>query len=331
MKPENKEFTLEFLNENIYHKLKRKIITLTLQAEFNTFMSLIKDSKTMRAFFVREMHGMCAVYGANQKEYCLKGDFFLILPKKKDQNLEINFQNNFKSNHIFVNNYVYKGKVIYNDEWEKYKKIIFRFEIQNKDKQSNKYLMKDKIENINNNSDLGEVHFVDSLFSFYFDINNSCTILINELYYNLGEFEISRLCDLLSIYYEKGKNFISKNLNIYLCTESILINRSMTQIFNYIMSRKLFHHKKFEIKDIQKFKDEINIFVDVNDQIYPDSYFQCRCHILKLSDISCFVSVIALIDVKHFSFCKRFITLKAAIIVVLKKLKQKIESELIED
>ena len=83
MKPESKEFTLEFLNENIYHKLKRKIITLTLQAEFNTFMSLIKDSKAMRAFFVREMHGMCAVYGANQKEYCLKGDFFLILPKKK--------------------------------------------------------------------------------------------------------------------------------------------------------------------------------------------------------------------------------------------------------
>jgi hypothetical protein len=332
MKPENKEFTLEFLNENIYHKLKRKIITLTLQAEFNTFMSLIKDSKTMRAFFVREMHGMCAVYGANQKEYCLKGDFFLILPKKKDQNLEINefFQNNFKSNKIFVNNYVYKGKIIYNEEWEKHKTTIFRFEIQNKDKQVNKNIINDKNIDINN-SNLGEVHFVDSIFSFYFDINNSCTILINELYYNLGEFEINRLCDLLSIYYEKGKNFISKNLNIYLCTESILINRSMTQIFNYIMSRKLFHHKKFEIKDIQKFNDEINIFVDVNDQIYPDSYFQCRCHILKLSDISCFVSVIALIDVKHFSFCKRFITLKAAIIVVLQKLKQKIEGELIED
>ena len=309
MKTEKKEFTLEFLKKNVYNRLKRKIITLTLQAEFNTFMSLIKDAKAMRAFMVREMHGICAVYAVKEKENLLKNGFFLIFPKKKDEHLEINefFQNNFKSNHIFVNNYVYKGKVIYNDEWEKYKKIIFRFEIQNKDKQSNKYLMKDKIENINNNSDLGEVHF------------------------NIGENEISRICDLLNIYYEKGKNFINKNLNIYLCTESILINRSMTQIFNYIMSRKLIHHKKFEIKDIQKFKDEINIFVDVNDQIYPDSYFQCRCHILKLSDISCFVSVIALIDVKHFSFCKRFITLKAAIIVVLKKLKQKIESELIED
>ena len=110
-----------------------------------------------------------------------------------------------------------------------------------------------------------------------------------------------------------------------------VINRSITQVFNYIMSRKLIYHKKFEIKDIQKFKEEINIYVDVKDQIYPDSYFQCRCHILKLSEISCFVSVIALIDVKHFSFSKRFITLKAAIIIVLKKLKQKIESEVIKD
>ena len=163
------------------------------------------------------------------------------------------------------------------------------------------------------------------------DINNSSTILINEIYYNLGENEINRICDVLNIYYEKGKNFISKNLNIYLCSESILINRSMKQTFNYIISRKLFYHKKFEIKEIQKYKEEINIFVDVKDQIYPDSYFQCRCHILKLSDISCFVSVIALIDVKHFSFSKRFLILKAAIIIVLKKLKKKIESELIEN
>lgn len=332
MSEKDSQFTLEFLKNNIYHKLKRKILTITLQAEFNTLMNLLKDKKTMRAFLVREMHGICAVYGEKENELPIKNKFFWIFPKKKNENLEINefLQNNFKSNHIYINNYVYTIKLIYNEEWEKYKKIIFRFEIQNKDKQANKNIINDKNIDINN-SNLGEVHFVDSIFSFYFDINNSCTILINELYYNLGEYEVNRLCDLLSIYYEKGKNFISKNLNIYLCTESILINRSMTQIFNYIMSRKLFHHKKFEIKDIQKFNDEINIFVDVNDQIYPDSYFQCRCHILKLSDISCFVSVIALIDVKHFSFCKRFITLKAAIIVVLQKLKQKIEGELIED
>lgn len=332
MAEKDSQFTLEFLKNNIYHKLKRKILTITLQAEFNTLMNLLKDKKAMRAFLVREMHGICAVHGEKENELPNKNNFFWIFPKKKNENLEINefLQNNFKSNHIYINNYVYTIKLIYNEEWEKYKKIIFRFEIQNKDKKVNKNLPNDENENINNN-DLEDSKFVDSVFSFYSDINNSSTVLINEIYYNLGENEINRVCDILNIYYEKGKNFISKNLNIYLCCESTLINRNITQVFNYIMSRKLIYHKKFEIKDIQKFKEEINIYVDVKDQIYPDSYFQCRCHILKLSDISCFVSVIALIDVKHFSFSKRFITLNAAIIIVLKKLKQKIESEVIKD
>ena len=323
------QFNFEILKKNIYPKLKRKIITVNLQVEFDTLMNLLKDKKTLRTFLVREMHGICAFLGRTQKEYSLKRELFYIIPKKKDDILEINefFQNNFRSNHIFVNNYVYKEKLIYNEEWEKYKKVIFRFIIQNKDKQVNNNIPNEKI----NDNNLVELNFVDLICSFYIDINNSSTIVINEMYYNLAENEINRFCDVISVFYEKAKNFISKNFNSYLCSESILINRSIMQIFNFIMSRKLIHHKNFVIKDIQKYKEEINIYVDIKDQIYPDSYFQCRCHILKLSDISCFVSVIALIDVKHFSFSKRFITLKAAIILVLKKIKQKIESEVIGD
>ena len=323
------QFNFEILKKNIYPKLKRKIITVNLQVEFDTLMNLLKDKKTLRTFLVREMHGICAFLGRTQKEYSLKRELFYIIPKKKDDILEINefFQNNFRSNHIFVNNYVYKEKLIYNEEWEKYKKVIFRFIIQNKDKQVNNNLPNEKI----NENNLEELNFVDLICSFYIDINNSSTIVINEMYYNLAENEINRFCDVINVFYEKAKNFISKNFNSYLCSESILINRSIMQIFNFIISRKLIHHKNFVIKDIQKYKEEINIYVDIKDQIYPDSYFQCRCHILKLSDISCFVSVIALIDVKHFSFSKRFITLKAAIILVLKKIKQKIESEVIGD
>ena len=228
MSEKGSELIFDFLETNLYQKLKRKIITLTLQAEFDTLMNLLKDLKAMRAFVVREMHGICAVCSDNGKEKSINGDFLLIFPKKKDTILEINefLLNNFKSNHIYVNNYVYKGKLIYNEEWEKYKKVIFRFEIQNKDKQINK---KNKNENINNN--LENSNFVDLIFSFYLDINNSSTTLINELYYNLDENEIERFCDVLKIYNEKGKNFISKNLNIYLCSESILINRSITQVF----------------------------------------------------------------------------------------------------
>ena len=334
MSEKDVEITLEHLNKNVYSKLKRKIKTLSFQVEFNTLMNLIKDMKAMRTFMLREMHGICAVYKDEQKEFSSKDEFFLIFPKKKNENLELNefLLNNFNTNHIFVNNYVLKGKLIYNDEWEKYKKVIYRFVCQNKGKGtifSKNKSKNDKNEIINNITE--DLNFIDSVFTFYLDINNSSTTLINEIYYNIGENEINRVWDILNIYYEKANAFISKNLNMYLCNESILINRSMTQIFNYIMSRKLFYHKKFEIKEIQKFKDEINIFVDIKDQIYKDSFFQCRCHILKLSEISCFVSVIALIDVKHFSFCKRFHILKSAIIIILKKLKEKIESELIEN
>ena len=333
MSEKESEFTLEFWKNNIYPKLNRKLKTLSFQVEFNTLMNLLKDSKTMRTFLVREMHGFLALYKDNQKEFSTKDEFFLIFPKKKTEILELNefLHNNFHSKHLFVNNIVLKGKLIYNEEWEKYKKAIYRFELQNNDEEmkSNKKKNIDvKNEIINNNEDM---YFVDSVFSFYLDINNSSTILINELYYNLEENDISRFCDILNVYYEKANNFINKNLNMYLCTESTLINRSMTQTFNYIISRKLFYHKKFEIKEIQKYKDEVNIFLDIKDLIYPDSYFQCRCHILKLSEISCFVSVIALIDVKHFSFSKRFHILKSAIIIILKKLKKKIESELIEN
>ena len=333
MSEKESEFTLEFWKNNIYPKLNRKLKTLSFQVEFNTLMNLLKDSKTMRTFLVREMHGFLALYKDNQKEFSTKDEFFLIFPKKKTEILELNefLHNNFHSKHLFVNNIVLKGKLIYNEEWEKYKKAIYRFELQNNDEEmkSNKKKNIDVKNEINNNNE--DMYFVDSVFSFYLDINNSSTILINELYYNLEENDISRFCDILNVYYEKANNFINKNLNMYLCTESTLINRSMTQTFNYIISRKLLYHKKFEIKEIQKYKDEVNIFVDIKDLIYPDSYFQCRCHILKLSEISCFVSVIALIDVKHFSFSKRFLTLKSAIIIVLKKLKKKIESELIEN
>lgn len=328
----NNKFTLEYLNKNVYSKFKKKIKTLTLQVEFGTLLNLLKDKKALRTFILREMHGIYALFYENKDDFLTKGDNYIVFPKKSNETLEINefFLKNINSNHIYINNYVFKINLIYEEEWEKYRKIIYRFEIQNKDKQTKKNIPKNQNEYINDNLHNSN-NFADLIFSYYLDINDYSTILINEIYYNLGENEINRVWDILNIHCEKVKNFISKNLNIYLCFESILINRGITQTFNYIMSRKLFYNERFEVKEIQKYKDEINIYVDIKDRIYPNSFFQCRCHILRLSEISCFISTSALIDVKHFSFSKRFMTLKAGIILVLKKLKQKIESELIEN
>jgi hypothetical protein len=171
---------------------------------------------------------------------------------------------------------------------------------------------------------------LDNIISFYIDVKDNSTVIINEIIYDLNESISSRFYDISVIFFNKLKKYFEKNFKIYICNESILINRNILQTFKFIMSRKIFYNKRFEIKDIQKFEDEINIYVDIRDKTFPDSVYQSRCHLLKLSDVSCFVSIISLIDVKYFSLNKRFNTLKAAIIVVLKLLKKNIEKELIQ-
>ena len=65
--------------------------------------NLLKDLKAMRTFMLREMHGICAVYKDDQKEYLKKDEFFLIFPKKK---LFHKFVSNFW-NHV-TNNMIKK-------------------------------------------------------------------------------------------------------------------------------------------------------------------------------------------------------------------------------
>ena len=96
------------------------------------------------------------------------------------------------------------------------------------------------------------------------------------------------------------------------------------------MNLKLFNNKRFEITEIQKLKNEINIFVNIRDQKYPESVYSSRCQIVKLSEISSFVTILPLIEVKFFNINERFFSLKAAIILVLKLLKKNIEKEMIE-
>ena len=297
-----------------------------INAEFNVIGNFLKDQKTKRAFFVREMHGISSVFNHDKDE----NNFFLIFPKKKGVNLEIKdfMINNLNSNNILTDLFLLKGELLFSKEWESYKKFVTRYISITKENFNNKdsiniYSNKENI--INNNS-----NFLDNIISFYIDVKDNSTVIINEIIYDLNESISSRFYDISVIFFNKLKKYFEKNFKIYICNESILINRNILQTFKFIMSRKIFYNKRFEIKDIQKFEDEINIYVDIRDKAFPDSVYQSRCHLLKLSDVSCFVSIILLIDVKYFSLNKRFNTLKAAIIVVLKLLKKNIEKELIQ-
>lgn len=308
-----------------YCHLKKKILSLKLQMEFNTVMNCIKSIETKRTFFIREMHGIACLSKTLYSSFNENLECVLIFPKRKGDILELNdfMTKNIDTNNIMNNNYAFKVKKIKNEGWINYKKVIFRFKLLNKEQNS---------QNVNNNinSKNENSNFIELTVSFYLDIVDNSIFIINEFSYDLNENIFLRFYDVAEIYYKKLKSFIEKNFKIYFCTESILINRSITQIFNYIMSLKIFHNNRFKLKNIQKLKNEINIYIDIRDKSYPDSVYQTRCHILKLSNISSFISIITLVDVKYFDLIKRLDTLKAAIIVVLKILKKKIEKEIIE-
>ncbi len=337
MKQKEDESLIKILEKDVYPKIKRKILPIILKCEFNMILNFLKDLKTIKTFFIREMHGLACTFMKNAyTKFDTNLEFYLIFPKNKNDYLELNdfTINNIESNNIYNNNYAYKCNLLYEDEWENHRKSLYRFVILNKDKQKNpkniSNIISDDKNSINENSNINPNNFIDVILSFYIDINDNSTILLNEFYYDLNENDFLRFYDITNTFFEKVKRFIGKNFKIYLCNESILINRSMIQIFNYIMSLKIFYNKRFIIKDIQKFKNEINIYIDIQDKSYPDSFYQTRCHILKLSKISSFVSIISLIDIKYFNLKKRFLTLKTAIIYTLKIIKKHIEKEIIE-
>lgn len=320
---ENVEPFLNYSENKANNKLKRKLLTCVINAEFNVISNFLKDPKTNKAFFLREMHGIAAIFDGDNDD----SKYFLIFPKQKGVNLEIKdfMINNLNSNNILKDLYLLKGELLFSKEWESYKKFVSRYIPITKENFNNKNSININSNIINNNS-----NFLDHIISYYIDIKDNSTVIISEIIYDLNESIFTRFYDISAIFFNKLKKYFEKNFKIYMCNESILINRNILQTFKFVMSRKIFYNKRFEIKDIQKFEDEINIYVDIRDKTFPDSVYQSRCHILKLSDVSCFVSIISLIDVKYFSLNKRFNTLKAAIIVVLKLLKQNIEKELIQ-
>ena len=317
---------LKYLKDSVYCNVKKKIIPIILRIEFNMLMFYFQDITILRAFYLREMYGIFSIKYYNDTQFSKDQDFFLIIPKRKGDLLEIKefMINNIISKNIFNNNYIFKGKFIYKKRLENYMTGLFRFIALNKE------IKKNKKENaINLSPNLKIINFIDVIISLYLDINDNSTVIINELFYDLDEAYFSRFNDVIEIYYKKLKMFLEKNFNKYFCNESILINRSILQVFNYIMSTKLFSDKRFEINNIQKQKDEINILVDIKDKIYPDTAYKIICNILKLSEISSFITIKSLIDIKYLSLNERFNILKSGIIFGLKSLKKNIEKEAI--
>lgn len=334
----------EYLKANVYNKLKRKIISESFDAEFDMLNQTLRDRKSIKTFITREMHGSLFYKIINSDQY------ILIYPKKDNEVFGINdfYTNNNYSNTILMKNHIFLCKWIAYDESENHSLTIIRLIKQiPKDNDNNNSINTNnknkKLTNINfgyfslninlrddfDNPNLE--NYFDEIISLYSDLSDNSTMMIIELYSNLSTKELERYAELTTVFNQRFKIFIKKNLNIYLCNESIIINRSLNQIFNYVISCKAFLNDRFKIKDIVKGVDTIEIFIETKDKFVPNSKYQTKLCIQSLSDISCFVLVMHMIDIKVFDIQTRLLRLKTYTSYVVKLLKKKIENELILD
>lgn len=341
----------QYLKENIYPKLRRKISVVSFKAGYDMMKQIYKDLKAMRILASRELHGVLLIRELNDNKNNDSHNFSVntnqnyiwVFPKKSNVLLEMNDLNinNLPSDSYFNKNYIYLVRILIVENWESHMFYVFRFIKQFPNKNINNSINNNSIsynskgnfiENkMDWNYNFEGKNFIDNVLSLYSDISDNSTKKVNEIYTDLSEKELERFCEVFEVFTKKLKVFVQKNLNIYLCNESILINRSLNQILNYILSCKAFSSERFKITKIIKGNDSVEIFVEIKDKFVKNSNYQTKFCIQSLSEISCYVLIMHMIDIKIFDLENRLIRLKTYTNYVLKTLKKKLENELIVD
>ena len=128
-------------NDDIYSNLKRKILPIKLQVEFNMIINFLKSIEPLRVFYLREKHGIAQTTHSKSNQFNENLESFFIFPKIKGENLEIKdfTDNNINSKKILTNHYLYKIKLLYKEGWECYRKVLFRFKFLNNINDNKKY------------------------------------------------------------------------------------------------------------------------------------------------------------------------------------------------
>lgn len=297
----------EFLKKNVYNKMKRKLLLFQIKVEYNMISRFLSNPNILKTFFQKEMNNT----------------FFQtsFLNKKKDNEINENI-NNGKNNdyNIFImpnngNNIIFKVKSIYNENYLNHSILILRF--IKEDTQNNNKLSE-------NNSTTEQ--FIDNVISFYIDINDNSTILINELYTNLSDSIFIKFNEIVHLFYEKLKKFAKEKMNKFCCFESILIPKNIQNIYSYLYSCKIFHNEKFQITKIQKVKEDIEITCQIG-SLFPVNICETKLFIRSLSNDSCLVEIVNWMNTSDFKTQGKLLNIKSYITVFLKKLRCRINSE----
>ena len=300
----------ELLKENIYNKMKKKLFIFPIRVEYNIISNFLLNPNILRTFFRKEMNN-AFLFKKNA------------IDKKNGSN--INYANNdiyqeegynefILLNNNIEGNDVFKVKSIYNNHCLNHSILILRFIKVEKSNGKDKIIIH-KIKQI-----------LDSVISFYTDINDNSTVLINELYSNLPDSLLEKFIEIVHCFYKKLQKFVKEKMNKFVCYESILIPKNMETIFNYLNSCKIFHNEKIKIEKIQKFKEKIEISGDIG-SLFPVSICETKLFMKNLSNNNCLLVILNWMKISEFNTQRKLLNIKSVISMFLKKLRCRIKSE----
>ena len=301
----------EFLKENIYNKMKSKLLIFPIKVDYNIISNFLLDEKIFKAFFRKEMNNNNFFKISFQHKNSTKNDGGVNSDKYKqnDYNEFILLNNNGKES-----NDIFKVKSIYNNNCLNHSILILRF------------IKVETSKNNNEKNNQKNEQILDNVISFYIDIKDNSTVLINELYYNLPDSLFEKFIKIVHLFYEKIKKFVKEKMNKYFCHESILIPENMEKIFNYLYSCKIFHNDKFNITKIQQIKKNLEISCEIG-SLFPVSACETKLFIRSLSNCASWVAILNSMDISDFETQAKLLNITSIISIFLKILRCRIKND----
>lgn len=299
---ENFPTSYEILKKDIYGKMKTKLLLFQIKVEYNIISDFLMNSNIIKLFIKKEMNNTLFHTSFLEKKSNKKDNY-----NEMDYNEFILFNENKNEKNDF-----FKVKIIYNNNNLNHSILIMRF-------------IKDEDVNINSKNISDSIQFLDIVISFYVDISDNSTILINELYSNLSDVLFIKFNKIIYLFYEKLKTFTKEKMNKFYCFESILIPDSISNILKYLYSCKIFYDKKFQIQKLKKIKEGMEITCKVG-ILYP-IICETKIFLMNISNNSCFIEIVNLVSTTDFPTQRKLLTTKSVITLFLKKLRSRINQE----
>lgn len=304
----------EYLKSNIYNKMKSKILINKIKIEFNSLLDFFLDQKSFPSFLQKEMSGTFFIT-AKEVQNCKNNIDSNLL--KYDSIIKITLSKTDKNISKDNNDLFFHQDCIHFKNFENHLILIFRYTPINYKTDNNK----DSTENKNN--------FVDIIALISKDIEDNSSIFIQKIYSNFPDEIIDKFYEFLKCLSKLFEKYVYKNLKVYSCCESIVINNNLRNIVEYIADCKLFFNEKYKITDIKKVGEAIEVLFEIKDTIYPGSLCETKVIIHQISENSCYLLITNKTNINNesFNFYDNLLEIKPSIKMFLKLLRQRIEEK----